>query len=60
MAVKDKSSAKQVRDIKGEDAPKKTIEINPGNVSILTVRLLDQLVTEMQGLRQDIRELKDG
>jgi hypothetical protein len=59
MAVKDKSSAKQVRDIKGQDAPKK-IEINPGNVSILTVRLLDQLVTEMQGLRQDIKELKDG
>lgn len=47
---------KQVRDVKGPE-PKPTVEINPGNVSILTVKLLDQIVQEIKGLRQD---LKDG
>ena len=43
MAVKDKSSGKQVRDIKAQEPVNPTIEINPGNVSILTVKILDQI-----------------
>ena len=60
MTVKDKSKGKQVGSIKGNSPPPTTIEINPGNVSILTVKLLDTLVREVQGLRQDLKESRNG
>ena len=46
---RDKSSAKNIMDIKGEDEPQKPkptatqMQIDPGNVSVLTVRLLDAI-----------------
>lgn len=59
--AKDNKPGKQVRDIKSPEPKKPTVEINPGNVPILTVKLLDQIVQEIKGLRADIKELgKDG
>lgn len=46
---------KQVRSMKGP-APKPTNTIQLGNVSVLTVKLLDQIVQELQGLRKDIKD----
>lgn len=52
------TKVKQVRDLKGGNSqpPKPLTTINLGNVPILTVKLLDQIVQEIQGLRQDLKD----
>lgn len=50
------AKVKQVRDVKGEEPKPPTTMIDLGNVSILTVKLLDQLVQEVKGLREDLKK----
>ena len=58
------AKGKNVRDVKGEDkSPQKKNEptqINPGNISVLTVQLLDAINKNLVGLRKELKEYAGG
>ncbi len=54
MASKNNRMKKQVREIKKAPEPT-TLTIEPGNVSVLTVKLLDQINQNLVALREEIR-----
>ena len=54
MASKNNRLKKNVRDVKATPDPK-TLMIEPGNVSVLTVKLLDSINQNLVALREEIR-----
>lgn len=54
MASKNNRMKKNVRDVKAMPDPR-TLTIEPGNVSVLTVKLLDSINQNLVALREEIK-----
>ena len=52
--AKNNRMKKQVRDVKAAPEPTQ-LTIDPGNVSVLTVKLLDEINKNLVALREEIR-----
>ena len=54
MAKSNNRMKKTVRDTKATPPPQSTLEIDPGNVPILTIKLLNQINNNLVALREEI------